>query len=93
MKSRIRRWLTVLAAILAATVAPALAQPSAPDPVEARAFEIHYQPLIDATYVVSPLLSDDGELALRPRLSTLVVEDRRSVLDRVEALLAEEEEG
>lgn len=69
--------------------APGAAQPpaSAADPVSARAFEVHYQPLLDAADLISPLLSEDGEVTLRPRLSTLVVEDRRSVLSRVADLL------
>ncbi len=57
------------------------------DAVTARAFQIHYQPLADAADLVSPLLSESGTVTLRPRLSTLVVEDRRAVIDRVGDLL------
>jgi len=53
----------------------------------ARAFQVRYRPLADAADVVAPLLSADGTVTLRPRLRVLVVQDRRSVLDRVEALL------
>jgi hypothetical protein len=87
MKSRARRWPIGPAAALVLLAAPALAQPPALGPVEARAFEIHYQPLVDAADVISPLLSDEGTVTLRPRLSTLVVEDRRAILDRVAGLL------
>ena len=57
------------------------------DPVEARTFRVYYKALSDAADVVSPLLSDDASLTMRKRLNTLVVEDRVSVLDRVESLL------
>jgi hypothetical protein len=75
------------AALLVLSAAPAMAQPSPRDRVTARAFEIHYQPLLDAADVISPLLSEEGTVTLRPRLSVLVVEDRRAVLDRVADLL------
>lgn len=65
-------------------VAPAA---SAEDPISARAFEIHYRPLEDAVDVVSAVLSEEGEYTLRPRVKTLVVQDRESVLGRVERLL------
>jgi len=64
--------------------APAAATP---DPIEARAFRVHYKPLADAADVVASLLSEDGSLTLRTRLGVLVVQDRVSVLDRVAALL------
>ena len=67
--------------------APLAAQSEDRDPVTARAFEVQYQPLIDAADLISPLLSDEGTVSMRPRLSTLVVEDRRSVLARVSDLL------
>jgi hypothetical protein len=73
-------------AFLVATL-PARAQPADADLVTARAFEIHYQPLDDAYELVEPLLSEQGTVTLRPRLATLVVEDRRSVLERVADLL------
>jgi len=83
----IRRF--VLSLLLAALVCclPAAAQPAANDPLTARTFEIHYKPLADAADVVSPLLSESGEIAFRPRLKTLVIEDRRSVLGRIHELL------
>jgi hypothetical protein len=58
------------------------------DPVEARAFEVRYRPLADAADLISPVISEQGRVTLRPRLDTLVVEDHRSVLERVESLLA-----
>ena len=57
------------------------------DPVEARAFEVHYRPLADVADLIDPLLSDEGRIILRPRLDTLIVEDRRSVLDRAQTLI------
>jgi hypothetical protein len=78
-------WIAVSACLLVA--AGAAAQPSGADPVSARAFEIHYRPLVDAADLISPLLSEEGTVTLRPRLATLVVEDQRSVLNRVRELL------
>jgi hypothetical protein len=57
-----------------------------PPPVP-RAFEVHYRPLADAAELIDPLLSADGTVTLRPRLSALVVQDRPAVLERVAALL------
>jgi hypothetical protein len=82
---RIAPWLA--AVVCVAAWGPAAAQAEMPDPITARAFEVQYQPLVDAADVISPLLSDDGTVTLRPRLSTLVVEDHRSVLAKVTDLL------
>lgn len=71
---------------LLALVAPVAAQ-SDPDPMEARAFEIHYRDLAETVDVVSALLSPEGRTTLRPHSRTLIVEDRLSVLVRVERLL------
>jgi hypothetical protein len=60
----------------------------AADPIEARAFRVHYKPLADAADVVGSLLSEEGSLTLRTRLGVLVVQDHASVLERVTALLA-----
>jgi hypothetical protein len=83
----------VFAALASAAIGIAAAQPAPPlqpagdDPVSARAFEVRYRPLDDAAELVSAVLSDEGEFTLRPRLLTLVVTDRQSVLSRVAALL------
>ena len=76
----------VLAA-LALLLGPAVSAQPADDPVLARAYRVLHRPLADAADLVSPLLSPDGTVTLRPRLGVLVVEDRASVLDRVGALL------
>lgn len=73
-------------AVLLAWCATAWAQAGG-DELTARAFEVRYRALADAADVVAPVLSEDGTVTLRPRLRVLVVQDRRSVLDRVEALL------
>jgi len=73
------------AAVLGAAVAGGRAED---DPVSARVFEVHYRPLADAAELVDPLLSAEGTLTLRPRLSALVIQDHRSVLDRAAAALA-----
>ncbi len=70
------------ALLLAAwTVAPCA------DEVTARAFEVRHRSLVDAADVVGAVLSDEGTVTLRPRLSTMVVEDRASILVRVASLL------
>lgn len=80
--------LSLVAALLPAVLAaPRATDPSGRDPFLARAFEVRYRPLADAADLVGPLLSPEGTLTLRPRLKVLVVEDRVSVLDRVESLL------
>ncbi len=58
------------------------------DEMTARAFEVRHRSLVDAADVVGAVLSDEGTVTLRPRLSTMVVEDRASILVRVESLLA-----
>ena len=50
------------------------------DPISAEAFEVHYRALGDAAELVGDLLSADGSVTLKPRMKTLLVEDRDSVL-------------
>jgi hypothetical protein len=57
------------------------------DPFMARAYQVRHRPLADAYEVVDAVLSPEGTATLRPRLRLLVVQDRRSVLDRIESLL------
>ena len=57
------------------------------DPISARAYEVDFRPLSDIADLIQPLLSEDGIVSLRPRLRTLVVEDRVSVLDRITGLI------
>lgn len=82
--------------LLAALIGLALTGPApaqeragglADDPLSAEVFEVRYRALTDAADVVSAVLSEQGSLTLKPRLHVLVVEDRRSVLDRVRELL------
>jgi hypothetical protein len=73
---------------LACGTQPAAAQEPTEEQVAARAFEVHYHPLADAADLIESLLSESGVITLHKRLSTLLVEDRTSILDRVEALLA-----
>lgn len=72
--------------IVAAATLPVRGQVDA-DPLSARAFEVRHRALSDAAELVEELLSSEGTLTLKPRLKTLVVEDRVSVLDRVGSLL------
>jgi len=44
--------------------------------------------LADAAELISPLLTPQGSVTLQPRLKTLMVQDRVSVLDRVASLLS-----
>lgn len=81
-----RSWL--VACLVALAVGGALdARSETDDVVQARAFEVRYRDLADAADLVGPLLSEEGSLTLRPRLKVLVIEDRASVLGRVEELL------
>ena len=60
---------------------------AADDPLSARAYEVRFKSLADAAELVSPLLTPQGSVTLQPRLKTLTVQDRVSVLDRVASLL------
>ncbi len=75
------------ASIAAAASAAAADAPAAADPVSARAYEVKFKSLADAAELVSPILTPQGTLTLQPRLKTLTVQDRVSVLGRVAALL------
>lgn len=85
-RSRVARACVFLAFVVA-VVGPVQATENDDDPLLARAFSVRYRPLADAADLVGPLLTAEGKVILRPRLKTLVVEDRVSVLDRVGALL------
>jgi hypothetical protein len=79
--------------VFAAALAAVLAAPSAGeaardnDPVTARSFPVRFRPLSDAAELIGAILTDQGEITLRPRLKTLVVRDRLSILDQVGPLL------
>lgn len=75
-----------LLAVLALAFGPAAGSGS-DDPIEAEAFRIRYRPLAEAADLVGAVLSDDGTLTLKPKLKTLVVQDHRSVLDRIKPLV------
>lgn len=74
------RWMVLVAVLLSARVMAA-------DPMEVRAFEIRHRAVGDAFELVSPLLSPDGSVQIRPGLKTLVVEDRPAILDRIRSVL------
>ncbi|HUK13547.1 MAG TPA: secretin N-terminal domain-containing protein [Thermoanaerobaculaceae bacterium] len=75
------RWL--LAAFLAASAVPALAQE-----LEVRVFELQHRAVRDAAPVIEPLLSPDGSILLQPRKNAVTVRDRPEVLRRIsEAML------
>ena len=82
---RLRRSLALL--LLLGAVGGVSAQIDEAEPLSARAFQVRYRTLSDAADIVGPLLSPDGSLTLQPRLRTLIVEDRTTVLDRVASLL------
>jgi hypothetical protein len=79
-------------ALYAAFTAGAAEAPSAvapgTDPLSARAYEVKFKSLADAAELVTPLLTTQGSVTLQPRLKTLTIQDRTSVLDRVASLLA-----
>jgi len=72
--------LTFLAGLL-----PAGAQES--DPVRTRHFKIEFKQPAEIAELIDPLLTEAGAVMLRPRLSTLIVEDRESVLRRIGQLI------
>ncbi len=63
-------------------------EPAADEPIDARAFKVRHRALADAAQLVGSILSPDGSVSVQPRIGTLVVEDKVSVLDRVGGLLA-----
>ncbi len=63
------------------------AEPELRDPVRARHFKVEFKPLADAAELISPLLTEQGSVILRPRLGSLIVEDRGSVLLKVSQVL------
>ena len=75
-------------ALCAGVPAGAADAPAAADPVSARAYEVKFKSLADAAELISPLLTPQGSVTLQPRLKTLMVQDRVSVLDRVASLLS-----
>ena len=84
-----RPMLAILLAVALCAGVPAGAAdaPAAADPVSARAYEVKFKSLADAAELVSPLLTPQGSVTLQPRLKTLMIQDRVSVLDRVASLL------
>ena len=62
--------------------------PGAADPVSARAYEVKFKSLADAAELIGPLLTPQGSVTIQPRLKTLMIQDRISVLDRVASLLS-----
>jgi len=84
----VMRRLPGLLCLVALSFGVLLAQaPDRQDPISARAYEIDFRPLSDVAELIEPLLSEDGMISLRPRLDTLVIEDRQSVLDRIGELI------
>ena len=77
----------LVASILALAAWSAVPAEDDADPFMARAYQVRHRPLVDAYEVVDAVLSPEGTATLRPRLNLLVVQDRRSVLDRIESLL------
>lgn len=86
-RARATAALALVVAALAGWTGGAAVAAGDDDPVLARAFEVRYRPLADAADLVAPVLSADGQVTIKPRLKTLVVEDRASVLTKIAALL------
>ena len=80
----------VIAFVVAATATvsvPFVRAADESDPVQARSYPIRFRSLADGAELLEAILSDEGEITLRPRLKTLVVRDRVSILDQVGPLL------
>ena len=83
----------VLAALLAVCLcgvssASATDAPGTADALSARAYEVKFKSLADAAELIGPLLTPQGSVTIQPRLKTLMIQDRISVLDRVGSLLS-----
>lgn len=55
--------------------------------ITARSYDVRYRSLSEAVDLVGSILSPDGTVSIHPRLKTLVVRDRETVLDQVGDLL------
>lgn len=78
-------WVPVL---LVLSTFPAAAVPDTEDdPFLAWSYEVRYRSLSEAADLVGEVLSEDGTLTLKPQVKSLIVQDRLSVLEQVEALL------
>lgn len=84
-----RRHAIAAVAVAALLLAGGSVRGAPDDPIEARAFEIQFRSLSDASDLVTPLLTNDGSVTLQPRLGILTVQDRRSALARIASVLAE----
>ena len=87
--SRATRSLAVLF-LTTLTLVPAAglwAQSSSAEAREVHAFTLEHQPASEAMTLVRRLLSEDGTVELQPRENTVVVRDRRAVLDRLIPLI------
>lgn len=82
MSRAARVWMCLMV-LAATTTTPTMAE----EQISARAIEVHFRSLTDAADLIAPVMSEVGTVTLRPRLRTLVVQDRESILDRVEALI------
>lgn len=86
--SRPSGWLPWIPMLLVLSTFPAAAVPDTEDdPFLAWSYEVRYRSLSDAADLVGELLSEDGTLTLKPQVRSLIVQDRLSVLEQVEALL------
>jgi len=82
--ARIVVWTAVLGLLW--TAMPANAQQLA-DPIRARTFRIEFKLLSEAAELIAPLITDEGEVIMRPKQKSLIVEDRATVLLKVGQVL------
>jgi hypothetical protein len=62
---------------------------AAEEPTTSRVFQLHHRSVLEATLVIQPLLSEDGRISFQYQRSTLTVEDRPEVVEKVAELLGE----
>lgn len=52
-----------------------------------RVFTLEHASVSEVSAAVQPLLSEEGSMTLRPKLSRIIVQDQPEVIDRVTALI------
>ena len=73
--------------LLVAAIGIAVALSAADVEIISRVFTLKHVPVSDVSTAVQPMLSEAGSLTLQPKLSRIVVQDEREIIDKVTALI------